>query len=345
MKLKKFIRLLPLAHKPPDGASILDWRPFVSGDTLDEIVNRHNSKCAQSYERLGWLPERIEKSVSGIDVVPHDLSTVHQLRIPDYVNIRILLIDLDAVQGTVELHHIKERICDSKERFFVAQVSRKGGTGSLTAYFCDQFGYPSNPDILPNQSAFEEWLHNFCIYYHTGITIASQIMGELADRKEYIEVLTGIAGKVRDAAIVKGLTEKETAALARRAAIQERALIRIAEQTRDRAQIRRGGEFRVILDGIREPVIKMPTETFFGFQESEAADLVELRLERPWKGLTIEQRNILGGFGIRKKASAAIHFDKPGLWKSINRLEGVVKITRFSADLPDVSGSRSGGKL
>jgi ribosomal protein L30/L7E len=343
MKLKNFIRLLPLAHKPADKTSILDWRPFVSGDTLDEIVDNHNTKCIQSYEEFGWLPERIEMLVPGIDVVPHDLSTIDQLRIADYANIRILLVDLDAIQDTTKFDQIKERICDYKETFFVGQVSRKGDKRSLTAYFCGQFGHPSDPEILQDQKTLEKWLHNFCIYYHTAIIHASKAMAKLAGNEEYIEVLTGIAAKVRDASIIRGLSEKETVALARRAAIQECALAGIGERIRNRAQIRRKTKFPIILDGIREPVIKMPTEPFSEAQDSEAAELVELHLDWPWKDLTNEQRNIFVDLGIRKKASVAVHFDKPALWKRVNKLKDAVKITKFSADLPDISGRRLGG--
>jgi hypothetical protein len=186
MKLIKFIRLLALAHKPDDSKSILDWRPFASGDRLNEIISKHNTRCLESYEGWGWLPDRIEKLVEGIDVVPRDLSSVHELRIPDYADIRILLIDLDAIQDAVNLDQIKERICDHKQPFYVTQVSSKSKSNSLSAYFCKELGVPSHPDILPDQKAFEEWLYNFCLFYRTALLTISEIAPKLMAKEQYI---------------------------------------------------------------------------------------------------------------------------------------------------------------
>src|SRR5215471_4809082 len=87
--------LLPLAKKPPGLVSMAQWRPFKDGSTLDVIINNFNRRSVSYCENLAWLKEHVELYASVIMLKERDLSTIDQLRIEDFTNLHILLVDVD----------------------------------------------------------------------------------------------------------------------------------------------------------------------------------------------------------------------------------------------------------
>lgn len=329
IKFKKYRGLLALANAPGNGKSILDWHPFTGGDNLNKIINDYNTRCIQSYQKLGWLPEFIEALGEGINIMPYDLSTVHDLRTPDFANISIILIDLDANgKKTTEINQIRLRI-SKKNSTFLPQISR---TPSMMSHISDFKGlpvFPSKPVIIVDQATFEKWLNPFCKAYQLAITSMPPLpRGAPVTIKAYAEALPEVAGKVRDAAIIKDLSKKETVTLARRAAMQEFALSQVEAQVRTRTRP------SVFLEAIREPVVNIPFEPYLQTSAMQRVDLVELHLARPIRKLTTEQRNIVVGLGIKGKTFAAVHLDQPTIWNMAKSLEGVVEATKFSTKLP-----------
>ncbi len=324
MKLKRYIRLLALAYTPATGMSILDWTPFEGGDTLDKIVTNHNVRCIEGYQRLGWLPEFIEDLVEGIDIMPHDLSTVDKLRILDFASIRIIMVDLDAIWEQTKIEQIKVRMSKHDQYYFLAQVSQSPSIMSRITDFQPLPVKPSTPEIVVDQTTFEEWLSRFCEGYYTAITSTPPPTGDLSTIQAYTKALPEVAAKVRDAAIIRDLSGEEIVTLAHQAAMQEFTLARIAGQVRTRTTR------LVVLDAIREPVVKMPIEA----TTLQRVDLMGVYLTRPISELTTEQHNILRALGIKRKTDAVVHLDQPTIWDKLSGLKDVVKITKFSAELP-----------
>ncbi|MEW6162171.1 MAG: hypothetical protein AB1606_02460 [Nitrospirota bacterium] len=329
MKLKRYIRLLALVYTPATGKSILDWTPFEGGDTLDKIITNHNVRCIEGYQRLRWLPEFIEDLVEGIDIVPHDLSTVDKLRIWDFASIRIIMVDLNAIWEQTKIEQIKVRMSKHDQYYFLAQVSRSPSIMSRITDFQPLPVKPSTPEIIVDQTTFEEWLSRFCEGYCTTITSMPPPTGDLSTIQAYIKALPEVAAKVRDAAIIRDLSEEEIVTLAHQAAMQEFTLARIAGQVRTRTKR------RVVLDAIRMPIDRIAIESFLQQTPTlQRVKLVEVSLERPMSELTTEQRNIVVGLNIKRKTDAAVHLDQPSILDRVSSLRGVVKVTKFTAMLP-----------
>jgi hypothetical protein len=102
-ELTKVMRLLALTSVTAPGMSVGQWRPFEGGEKLDKIVDEHNVKCLECYERY-WLPEQIAALVDAvIEIEQHDLSSVDELQVERYKNIRILLVDLRNAEKVMDV--------------------------------------------------------------------------------------------------------------------------------------------------------------------------------------------------------------------------------------------------
>ena len=342
-KFKNRMRILPLTLVPENGTSVLDWRPFPGGDPLDKIIEKANEKCIRAYKGLRWTSRQIEAFVEFFDVVPYGIASVKQLDSPDFKDIGILLVDLDAVGGRQEeLGEVRVFVSEQhKARWrYLTQVRNDSDTNSLAEYFVQLpiFTIPSDlPQIMENQAAFESFLGNLCERYFRVISCLppppppSDARGTPEDHRAtatYVDSLPQIAAKARDAAITRDLSTEETLQLASGAAVQEFALAQIAERARPQA------DYDVIVDAIRQPVMS-PTEgprlerpTF------DTVDLVEVNPARPLSDLTEEQRDAIADLGIREETSAAVHIDTPDLRGLIGDLGDAVETTRFSGELP-----------
>lgn len=352
MEFQNQIHLLALANTPESCTSILDWVPFPGGDTLGQVINRHNERCVQGYQQLGLLRDWIETLAEVVKIVPHDLSTIEDLRKKDFAKIRILVIDLDAIEKARTVMRKITLLMAGYDHFYhLAQISQEHSAVPCTEDFAGLPVIPSRPPVLMDLSVFKSFLARLCEAHRTVLSsypllpLPSSRPDEITEQDlveaslsvassrranpQYIEALPSVASDIRDAAILRDLSLEETATLTRQAAIQELALARIA------AQVRTPTKRQVIVDAIREPVSKivfaLPTQT----PRIQEVGLVKLSLARPKHDLTAEQRKTLAGLGVRGKTFAAVHFDQPSTWDQIDRVKGLVEATRFSADLPD----------
>lgn len=343
---KKFMRLLALADAPEQGRSILDWRPFGK-DTLDTIITDHNKRCYDSYLREAWHPQFIEELVEGITIEPRDLSKVSELRKEDFAPVSIIMLDHDAIQGKEKTFNVIKALVNlvgKIKEYFLPQISLRP---TDISYFNHFEGLPftrSNPEIIMDQETFVNWLNLFCRAYRNAIEAVlpapSSPLATPKTTRAYAESIPEVASRVRDAAIIRGLSEEETRTLARQAAMQEFALLQVEENIRTRARP------RVVLDAIREPVVGMAVEPRVfepGVETSvlKPVQLVEVYLAAPKDKLTPDERAAVRGLGIRGKTFSAVHPDQPATWKKIRGLKGIVETNTFKAELP--GGSKGGG--
>ena len=332
IKCKKHLRLLVLADIPKNGNSIIDWRPFEK-NTLEEILVKYNENCIETYKmEVMWSLETIENNVEIIKPMTEvDLSTVFDLRKKHFVNIHFVMIDLDAIAGKKDvLKHIKDCLPHDTP-LILLQVSRTPSNTSYTAYF--QPVVSTMPEIMVDQTTFEGWLNEkVCKRCRISVTARPPewMMGDSKLLEAYLKTLPKIAANVRYAAIKRDLSEEETLALTHRASMQAIVLTRITEQVHTRTNL------DVVLDAIREPVVDMPIELGFQSPALRQVNLVELHVTQPMHELTTKQRNIMFGFGIKEETEtfAAVVSDQPTIWDSVGSLKGVVKATKFSAELP-----------
>jgi hypothetical protein len=340
LKFDKNLLLLALAYTPTSGTSILDWSPFSGGDSLNTIIEKHNARCMQHYQdKLHWLSENIKMLGKGIDIVPHDMSTLSQLQ-EKVRDIDILLVDLDAFKeksSKIEenINHLKARMLGKQKKYHLLQISKTSNASSQRTYFTPLSIVPSEPEIFSDQNTFESYLGiKFCGLYST---IANSAFEELKSHLptgvdpndtramlEYVDV-PGIAANVRDIAILKNMSINETEKLTRRAVTQETYLTPIAEMFRTET------ESQIVLDPIREPVDKITIEQE---PELQRVNLLKVSLARPWSELTTEQRKVSSNIGLRGESFAAVHLDQPTILRQVDSLNDVVKTFKFSAMLP-----------
>jgi hypothetical protein len=352
---QKYMGLLALAHPPQFTPSILGWRPFQGGDTLDTIVTRCN---VTFYEQLkkNWLPEYIHQLIEGIRIIPHDLSTVDQVQGSEWDRIKILLADLDAINNSNNpVVSIRLRMAMSiPHPYFLTHVSQISDATPLTDELRGLPIYLSKPEILPNQAALEAFLS---LFYSVSVAAVSGSSGPSflvppdtmfsinmkANRKAflaYLKNLPQLVTKVRDVALMQGLSDAETKMLACRAAIQENALVYMAEH------VRPSHRHRVVVDALRTPInhlaIQLPEHFTPDF---EPVELVQLSLERPLRELTADQRHTLLDLGIKGQSFTAVYPDEAPIWDTVRDLHGAVRVSKFSAELPVWSKASTGESL
>ena len=340
-QFKNRMRILPLALVPKNGTSVLDWRPFPGGDTLDHIIKKTNERCIRAYKGLRWLRPQIEAFVQIIDVVPYGINSVDQLNPTDFGDIGILLVDLDVTGNKQEkLDHVKYIFINEEQKRlrYLTQVRKESNTGSLADQFVQftVFTIPSDPpQLLEDQKAFESFLGNLCERYFRVISCLPPPPSDARDTPEaqrittnYLGALPRIAAEARDAAITGDLSTEETLQLASGAAMQEFALAQIAERARPQS------DYEVIVDPIRQPIMDATEGLRRESPTLDTVDLLEVNPARPLSELTEEQQNIMADLSITEDATAAVHIDEPDTRDLIEDLGDAVEITRFSGELP-----------
>lgn len=346
LKFKNYARLLALANSPGTGHSILDWRPFVQGRKLGKIIDDFNAECMRNLQALKWLDEYIEMLGEGIDVVLHDLASLNELRIKDFEKIKVLLVDLDAVEGKMgdEIEKLKVFMASHQKYYHLPQVSRKPGAMSLVSRFKPLAIVPSTPEILTTEDQFAGFLQKLSTYYVTAVSnICEPTLppigeaGAARSSKSYIARIARTAADVRDSGINKNLSVGGVKALAQRAWSQERALFQVEDW------LWKTERSRISLDAIRTPTYRISAKPMIEKESLESVNLVKVNVNRPFRLLTDKQRGELKRLGIKEKTHASVHWDLPNVWTQVGNLKDIVKATRFSAELPMGSMKKSKG--
>lgn len=334
MTFKCYVRLLALAYKPKGGTSILAWSPFAK-DTLGKIVDDHNDRTIQTFGELRMLEDDIETLGEGISIVPHDLSTVGELRIKDFADIVLLLADVDTIQDA-PINKIKALMARNPHAYKLLQVSRKPNAVSCRTLFEPLPVIPSRPEILLTQEDLEERLRDFSeMYVLARLTIGTPLftVGNDPEDKEimqaYVEAVPRIAGHVRDAAMAQGVPKESIRAFAPQVAMREFFPARLAEQVRTPHAV------HVNVDAIRERVAETTTAAQSRRLRLKPVKLVMCNLNRPMVQLTTKQRDLAIDLGIKGKGFGTVQLDdQMGVWDKIGSLGDVVEVKKFSADLP-----------
>lgn len=279
---------------------------------------------------MGWLIDYIDEIGEGIDIVQRDLKTVELLRSTDFANIRIIMIDLEAIKENMSvIDNIKIRISSHKQPYYVSQVYNKPDTmhnKSCISSFRGLPVIPSYPEIITDQNTFQVWLDNFSQKYLTAVKTISQYTFEISDNEMIMKSLNQIANEVRDTSIIKNLSEDDIITLTNQAVEQELGLGRIAKEV--------GVYFEgpVILDSIRDPLVNIVLKP--KTKRLEPIALTAMRLNQPKHKLTVHQRRLADSFGLKFGKVSIIRRDQPNIGDLMESLGNVVESAKITTKLP-----------
>ena len=333
-EFKQVMRLLPLALAPGPGKTILDWRPFADGDTLDSIIEAHNDKCIEAYKTT-WMHDYIERLVQIIVVVKSDLSTVERLDVEGFKDVRVLLADLDSMEGRDRLlDEIKTKITiySTLYTFYLGQVGKVKGAKSLRERFSPLPFVRKGTEVFSDEKELKRFLAELCDYpYVEDAPEPPPPDGDpLIERANaaYVERLPKVADKFRDAAMGEMLSTEEAKTLARAEATQELFLARVAEQARPEP------DYAVAVSSVRKAITGNLLELYSQEPEIQPVELVEINPTRSLGDLTPEQRGLMGELGIWNDASAAVHFNQSSVRQAVSALGDAIEATTFCRNCP-----------
>jgi len=336
-KFKRYLRILPLSFVPQGGNSILDWRPFQDGDTLGEIIEKHNTRCYESYRKYNWLEDFIKELGEGIEVLLHDLTSLDQLELKEFAKIDMILIDIKAIGKKLEsVRKTKHRMATHVKSYHLPQISEDPDAKSCLQDFAPLAIVPSYPEILSNQKSFEIYLQKFCNFYREALNSIPPAPSTRGGGKEltrvfnsYIDSIPDIASEVRDAAIKNNFTSRQQVQiLAQRAGAFEFTLGKLAEQIRDKTKP------HVILDSIRETIDEISVKPGTIKTRFKGVDLLQVSIKSTLNELSPNVRIKLETLGLKQKNASVVHFNQKQIWDKLEGLENHLSIKEFSADLP-----------
>jgi hypothetical protein len=361
--LRNTEEVLILTCTPKDVVTVLEWRPFKSGNTLGEIITAHNLRCD------GLLQEKTPKTF--IDCLPEIKPALTigtclaedtgELSLERFNKVKILLLDLDSGQHNQQrLEPVRKQLAMQDRIFHLVQVSRSSRSVSWGSYFGEKACLlRSDPEVFHGQSELEKFLHVFREAYENGWAgvIKNPLdaphqekvynepyihpsrghflkphseQGKSVKRvyRDYRKALPNLLTGIRDVAMARRLPEDQVVNLGRTAAIQELLLTLIAERSRPYQGC------PVSVNPIRMPLYAMPTARPLEMWELQKIPLIELQLPKPFREFSADRREALAELGFDDGVRVAVHFDRPEVWEKINRQEKVVKSDPFEAELP-----------
>lgn len=352
------IELLALSYPPAaTGKSILDWQPFPSEDNLNDIINAYNKRCLAVYQSRKFTKQVIQRYQEVLRPNTHDLSdAMDELFVDHFETIRIVLIDLEKIAGQVRtLLWLREQILayaqgKKWQYYYIAQISQTPGASSVSHYFNDTPSDFSEPEVLTQQKELEIFLlKKICQPYNDSLKEILDIgpplagglqppgiprlvppSGPLSDktRARYQASVERILNDVRDTANIRNLDSGEIAMLTRQAAAQEFALSRIA------AEVSLETPTRVVLDPLRQPVIKMAVEPVIAEPKWQEVDLMKVTLNCSIRSLAPWQREVVLNLGVKGKNYTTVHVDHPEMRYKVRQLRDVLDAAHFSAFMP-----------
>lgn len=355
------IELLALSYPPAGtGTSILDWQPFPSGDNLNEISNTYNKRCLKVYQERDFPKLIIQSYREVLRPNMHDLSDARdELSVDQFETIRIILIDLEKIAGQDKtLQWLRGQInayakAKKWQYYYIAQISQTHGASSISDKFKDIPCSLSEPEVLTQQEELELFLlKKICQPYHDSLREVLNIglphpeglqllgmprlvpaSGPLSDKTsaQYQASVERILNDVRDTANIHNLDSGEIAMLTRHAAAQEFALSRIA------AEVSLETPTRVVLDSLRQPVIKMAVKPVIAEPKWHEVNMMKVFLNRSIRSLAPWQKKQVLDLGVKGKNYTTVHVDQPEMRYKVHQLRDVLDTANFSAFMPSTA--------
>lgn len=356
--------LVVLSDEPRDTSTILNWRPYGSGNTLGEIVTAHNLRSQASFmQSVPGLAVDCIKSVLPIlctaALTTADLDSLKDERLE---RIKIILLDLDNVDSQADrLVKFSRRFSDQQRILHLLLIGRTGSASSYVEAFKDSpyvhlagaricrqqsqleaclrafyqtfgrawVGVVRNPfdTLCPDNVISEPYIHPRHRHFIYPRCRQSRAVGRAC--QAYQTARPAIVADVRDVALAKSLSAEQTMTLGRSAAIQEFLLALVTER------VRPGPGYPASVRDIRLSLFDMEVDTSFDLRNVQRTSLLQLHLAQSRRRPTQDQCDTLAELGFSQGVLAVVHSDSPEVRALAERLEDLITIRAFDADLPN----------
>ena len=352
-KIKNYMPLLALASPPGANRTILEWVPFPRGLNIGDLIEKHNQTCYAYFREIGWDDEQIEAYVLGITVVHDSLSNLRDLRRKTLEQIDIVIIDLGAVSKVrYELPKFATKLAVRRRPFHISQVAISSVVSSTLPYFDALPRIPSRPPILYNQSELESYLEGFYIVHAKAIKsiqtpppqppgsgpldVRFDILGnELSD---FVKTSLGrkrilnLASDLRDATLLRNLSEKQMGDLARLLVTQEYQLSSLSKQI----ELELGTHVGITgLNSVRKPILQLDAQQYNVLPQLKTTEFLCLSLADDTEKLTHGQKSALAHIGITNDQPAVVQFNKKAMRSLLYKVSDQVTVTEFKGKILD----------
>ena len=350
-KIKNYMPLLALAL-PEANSTILEWVPFSRGLNIGDLIEKYNQTCYAYFKEIGWDDEQIEDYVFGITVVRDSLSNLCDLRRTALEQIDIVIMDLEAVSKVRdELPKFAKKFAVRRRPFHISQVAISPVVSSALSYFDAFLPIPSRPPILYNQSELESYLENFYILYAKAIKSIQippppppgsgpfagryDILGnELSFMKTALgrKRILNLASDLRDAALLRNLSDKQMGDLARLSVTQEYQLSSLSKQIELELDTHVG---ITGLNSVRKPILQLDAQQYNVLPQLKTTEFLCLSLADDTEKLTHGQKADLADIGITKDQPAVVQFNKKEMRSLLDKVSDQVTVTEFKGKILD----------
>jgi len=140
-----------------------------------------------------------------------------------------------------------------------------------------------------------------------------------------------IASEVRDTAIQKSFTEKETRALTRKAVLQEKALGYVQASVSNSLDLKTGDE--LFLDCLRKPMEEMTLDDEY-FERTPTLEVMTLKLAQPLAELSTTQSALCSQLRLSKRNRHVLLRSSPATLEKIKALKNVIEMHQAGLTLP-----------
>jgi len=236
-KFKNYMPLFAMASPPEASRTILEWVPFSRGLNIGDLIEKHNRSCYAYFREIGWDDEQIADYVFGITVVQDSLTNLHDFPRKTLEQIDIMIMDLGPVSKVQDkLPRFANKIPRGRP-FHISQVTNSHSASSILSYFDALLRIPSRPPILYRQSELESYLESFYVMHAKAVKL---IQNQLSPPPgsgplDYLydihfdsvqkplgrERILNLASDLRDAALLRNISEKQMGDMARFSVSQE----------------------------------------------------------------------------------------------------------------------------
>ena len=243
-----------------------------------------------------------------------------------------------------EVSKFAKKIAPRKRPFHISQVANSPEASSALEHFATLPAIPSQPPILQSQPELESYLERFYVSYGDAVTHIRQAPlpggGSLGDRGDSLRGESGgllrtsswrkhfpkLASELRDAALMRNLTEKQTKDLARLMVGQEYGFANLSKEIELKSGTRVG---MTGFNPVRKTIFDFYAEPYAKFRQFKTTRFLCLSLAVDPDKLTHLEKTTLAALGIKKRQTAVVQFDKTTTRSLLDKIAGQVKVTEF----------------
>lgn len=115
----------------------LEFCPFSGKQELKDLIDEFNGDCKIIYSNVNWCSPLEQLPLKIIRPLPYDLNHLHELKKEDLKNVKIFLVDLDAINKDIYNNYLINipRYLSQQNDYITVQLSEKSTTKPLLDIF------------------------------------------------------------------------------------------------------------------------------------------------------------------------------------------------------------------